>query len=221
MNQPGLRERKRAAVLLTAERAAVDLALEHGYEHTTIEMICAASDISPRTFFNYFGTKESAFLGATSFLPQGEPADAFVRAPGTDVLRDFLAMITTALVENEQAHDLALFRDRRTLLRSTPELANVQIARMSDVKKQMSDLVLRRVSRDAATVSPELEDEAQVIVAVALGVMHLMMQRWLREDFVGTLPDLVTDAIAQVHRLTEPTHPKHVRPAHHTQESPA
>ncbi len=216
MSQPGLRERKRAAVLLTAERAAVSLALEHGYEHTSIEMICEASDISPRTFYNYFGTKESAFLGAAPLLPDDDTIDAFVLAEGDDVLRDFLAMLTASFVDSAQEHDLALHRDRRLLLRRTPELANLQIARVSPVKQQLAALVLRRVSRDAPTLTPELEDEAQVIVAVALGVMHFMMQRWLREDFTGTLPGLVTDAIAQVHRLTEPTHTQN-----DTRETPA
>ena len=54
-----LRDRRRAAV----ERIALDLALEHGYDAVTVEMICDAALVSPSTFFNYFGCKERAVLG--------------------------------------------------------------------------------------------------------------------------------------------------------------
>ncbi|WAP52224.1 helix-turn-helix domain containing protein [Arthrobacter sp. ATA002] len=59
----GLRARKRAAARSTIERAAVTLVLERGYERVTVDMICASGMVSPRTFFNYFGSKEGVFLG--------------------------------------------------------------------------------------------------------------------------------------------------------------
>ena len=61
-----LRDRRRAAV----ERIALDLALEHGYDAVTVEMICDAALISPSTFFNYFGAKDRAVLG-----PEPQPFD--------------------------------------------------------------------------------------------------------------------------------------------------
>src|SRR5690554_2629029 len=59
----GLRERKLRETRQALERATVELALEHGLEHVTIEQIAERADVSPRTFFNYFGSKEDALLG--------------------------------------------------------------------------------------------------------------------------------------------------------------
>lgn len=61
--EPGLRQRKQAATALTIERSAVALVQEHGFQAVTVDMICAASGVSQRTFFNYFKTKDQAILG--------------------------------------------------------------------------------------------------------------------------------------------------------------
>ena len=60
------REAKRERTLRRVEKAAVALALQHGTEHVTVDQICEASDISARTFFNYFGSKDAAIVGTAS-----------------------------------------------------------------------------------------------------------------------------------------------------------
>jgi len=58
-----LRERKRAETRDRLETAAVTLVQKNGIEHTTIDAICESADVSTRTFFNYFDSKEDAILG--------------------------------------------------------------------------------------------------------------------------------------------------------------
>ena len=59
----GLRDRKKLATRARIHREAVGLALAHGVERVTVEGIATAAEVSPRTFFNYFPTKEDAFVG--------------------------------------------------------------------------------------------------------------------------------------------------------------
>ncbi|MDO3699374.1 helix-turn-helix domain-containing protein, partial [Curtobacterium flaccumfaciens] len=61
----GLRDRKRIETRNRIAEAARSLALEQGVDGTTIEQIAARADVSPRTFFNYFESKEDAVLGHT------------------------------------------------------------------------------------------------------------------------------------------------------------
>lgn len=58
-----LRERKRAATRAAITRVARKLTAERGLNGYTVEEVCELADISRRTFFNYFPTKEDAILG--------------------------------------------------------------------------------------------------------------------------------------------------------------
>src|ERR1700684_2823085 len=55
---PGLRLRKRQQTRERLTRVAMALFLDRGFEATTLDDIAAAADISRRSFFHYFASKE-------------------------------------------------------------------------------------------------------------------------------------------------------------------
>lgn len=59
----GLRERKRAATRAAITATARSLTAERGLNGYTVEEVCERADISRRTFFNYFPSKEDAIVG--------------------------------------------------------------------------------------------------------------------------------------------------------------
>ena len=59
---PGLRERKRRQTRERLTRVAMALFLERGFEATTLDDIAAAAEISRRSFFHYFASKEDVVL---------------------------------------------------------------------------------------------------------------------------------------------------------------
>src|SRR4051812_7896812 len=59
----GLRERKSTRTREAIERAALELALEQGFDRTTVDQIAARADVSPRTVFVRYPTKDAIVFG--------------------------------------------------------------------------------------------------------------------------------------------------------------
>ncbi len=201
-NDDGLRERKRAALHATIERAAIDLALEHGYDHLTVDMICEASMISPRTFFNYFGSKEAVILGARPPMPSEDEIEAFAHKTGSDVLGDFVTMITASIADRQP--DPELFRSRRALIMRTPELFIKETARMGEFDDEFVRIILTRLETGGRTLAsePDLADEARMIAALTGGVMHYTMRKWFDGDTSIGTRELLQGSIALIRRIT-------------------
>jgi AcrR family transcriptional regulator len=54
----GLRERKKRATRETIAAAAMDLFMERGFDEVTVAEVAEAAEVSEKTVFNYFPTKE-------------------------------------------------------------------------------------------------------------------------------------------------------------------
>jgi AcrR family transcriptional regulator len=168
----------------------------------TVDMICEAGMVSPRTFFNYFGTREGVFLGAGPPLPDEGAIRAFVYDGGTDVLGELVGIITAAIVDHEP--DTELLRSRRALIERTPELLNRETARIAELEDRLMHIVLDRFHDQGRTEAdtPDLEDEARMVVGLAAGVMRYAMQKWFGGGFSGAPRELLQHSLALVRRIT-------------------
>src|SRR6476661_3304092 len=96
----GLRERKKARTREALHDAAMDLFSRHGFDGTTVEEIADACEVSPRTFFRYFPTKEDVLfadadarrdrlLAVLAERPAAEPAFAALCAAMRTLTADY------------------------------------------------------------------------------------------------------------------------------------
>ncbi|MFI6786021.1 TetR/AcrR family transcriptional regulator [Nonomuraea sp. NPDC050383] len=73
--QESRRERKKRETRRRIVLAAIKLFEEQGYERTTVAQIAAAADVDPKTFFNYFRTKDDVL-----FVDIGQDVDVLLGA---------------------------------------------------------------------------------------------------------------------------------------------
>lgn len=135
-----LRERKRTETWNALHEAAADLALTHdGLGSVTVEAIVARANVSARTFFNYFDTKEDAVLGFREPRIDDEMLAAFTESTGPLVTR--VADFYFDLVQMSRTTGAG--RQRRIqIVRRHPELTNRQFTHFSQVETLITEAVL-------------------------------------------------------------------------------
>jgi AcrR family transcriptional regulator len=182
----GLRERKKAETRQAISAAALELALAHGPGGVTVDDIAAAADVSPRTVFNYFGTKEEAILGVD---PEAR-ADVLVRLAE----RPAHEMPLTALREAFRRDDptgAVSWRARAALAREHPQLQSAYIAGFTALEDELTEVMAGRLALD-----PARDPYPRLVVAVALSALRVAVQNAIDVDRVDELNDAVDRAFA-------------------------
>jgi AcrR family transcriptional regulator len=178
----GIRERKRAATFRTIYAAAAELALEVGLEQATVDAISDRANVSSRTFFNYFASKEDAVLGIDSGEVSEEAIAHLSDNRTDDVLHDVASLVFSVIADStivEESGDL-----RRRVLEKYPQLLTRQIMRVSAMEDRLGLVVGDWLSTEArfASYTPEERLEAaQILLSVCLAAMRVAMKKWPRD----------------------------------------
>lgn len=153
-----LRERKRSEVWLSLHDAAAELALSHDNLHdVTIEAIVARANVSPRTFFNYFGSKEEAVLGVRAPSDDAPALADFALSDHEDVLDQvthLLFDVSTSTFSPQTRHR------RKAVIQRYPELRQRHLVHVTQVED-----VVRRVVADRLAGSPRFQSKSTQVTA--------------------------------------------------------
>lgn len=184
-----LRERKRLRTRQALIDAAAELFEERGYDGATVADIAAAADVSTRTFFSYFATKEEVLFPDADARVKAALTAIAERRPGerpTEILLRALGELGAA--GDDLVGPTAALRLR--FVRSVPSVRGHGLARQHDAQTEIA-------ARLQAAFPDELDEvAAAALVGAFVGAIAAALEVLLRDE---ADPDVVRE---RLHRAT-------------------
>jgi AcrR family transcriptional regulator len=184
------RDRRRTKLAAQIERVALSLFVKRGIGAVTVDEIADAADISRRTFFRYFASKEDLLLGdrqryddsLARTLAEEQPSPSAVC-----MLRDILVEMSR---EVEAEADIA--RLRLELFRKFPEEMSGAFEQQRAWNSTFTEMVAERMGLDHShDMRPAL------IVGVMMSAGNVALHNWFVRGAKQPLHELVEAALDQ------------------------
>ncbi|PRX03910.1 UNVERIFIED_ORG: TetR family transcriptional regulator [Actinomadura viridilutea] len=202
--RPGLRERKKRRTRRAIASAALRLFAERGYEETTIADIADAADVSPRTFFGYFPSKEDVVFAEVDDRLAEVRERLARRVPGEtplETVRRATADVIDALAAEHGDYGAVQVR----LILERPGLRARALQRLTDTQQELAELL--------TGLCPDLDEvDAVTAAGAAVGAMQAVIMHCRRTglDAAATRAaldralDVVEHGLRSVEALSRP-----------------
>lgn len=183
LTREGLRERKRRATHLRILEAARALFVARGYDGTTLEDIADAANLSRRTLFHYFKSKDDILMsmagGMGDALVQGLEAQPPGKSPLATMM-DAMADIAAA-----QPHDELLIFDK--VMRSSEAVLARKRANYILSEEVLFEAMQRRWPE------PAMREELRLAANMVVSVVRLSLEQFNREEGKRSLVEVTND----------------------------
>jgi len=197
-----MRARKKLATREALSAAALRLALEHGPQNVRVDDIAEAAGVSPRTYNNYFSSREQAIVVALAAERGHGVAAALRERPADEPLEH---AVVGALVE-QYSDDGEPDRDALALITSAPALQAEFLDTIAAIERPLAEAIAARTGADGqAELGPE------VLAAAVSGAARIAAERWLRPEpdtqFSVALNDALTWIAPALRAADRPAQP--------------
>ncbi len=185
------RDQQKEQTRLDLSLAAFELAREHGLASVRVPQIAAATGVSPRTFNNYFASKEAAIVWPATWRASRLAASLAARPP-QEPLADALVAAVASMYGEDEMDGLppGWLRDFRALVAPAPALHGEYLKAAGAVEVALAGAIARRTGAEPGQLEP------QVLAAVVIGAERAAVLYWARQASPSsTLVDVIRTAI--------------------------
>jgi AcrR family transcriptional regulator len=168
---PGLRARKRQQTRERLTRAAMALFLERGFEATTLDDIAAAADISRRSFFHYFASKEDVVFAWQEEITAALIAAVAARPAGESMLTAAENATTAMVGQLDAGEAIAMAR----LKRDNPVLQARNQVKYEKLERALAEALGKRAGNKSERL------KARLVAMIATGAMRIGDEFWTAE----------------------------------------
>jgi AcrR family transcriptional regulator len=165
--QPGLRERKKQRTRETIARAAHQLFAERGYHATTLPDIAEAADVSTRTIFAYFPSKEDILFSDFALLKDALAQALAERPEGQDTLET----VRQFILSSHKVEKTELDEQLHVCVESDETLRSHLRARIA----QLEELIIPAIAKDLD--APPNDLRPQVVAASLTAAFNRLAER--------------------------------------------
>lgn len=168
----GLRERKKRETLHRISDVALELFVAKGYEATTLDEIAAAADISRRTLFYYFDSKEDILHASVEGYAHEIKALVVENASAGEPLDIVREAVLKLVAQHREAQMIATAR----LVRQSEALRARNKGRIQEFE--------RAVLEGLCELWPKREhrDRWRLIAMISMGTLRLATDTWIEQD---------------------------------------
>jgi AcrR family transcriptional regulator len=190
---PGLRERKKAQTRRALQDAALELFVRQGFERTTVEEIAEACDVSPRTFFRYFPTKEDVLFADSQQRCAGLVEVLASQPPDLAPLPALHAAMRSVALGYR--HERPVLLARTEIVQVSPNLRAYKAEHQRGWEESVVRELTRRADASASTISPL---ELRLVTSVSIGALRAALDTWLEDADAPDILVLLDQAFAHV-----------------------
>lgn len=189
----GLRARKKYRTRQDLRRAALALVAERGLDAVTTDEIAAAAGVSPRTFFNYFTSKEECLVGNDPALAESLAGELVARPADESPLEALRAVFLDYTAGATMDHEM--WRQRLAVIDANPSLLPALHGSSAGMERRLTQAVAERLGTD-----PVSDPYPALVVSAASVATRTAMQHCGACGFTRPLPEVIDelfDSLAQ------------------------
>jgi AcrR family transcriptional regulator len=181
------RERKKSQTRRALRRAALLLAVERGYDGFTIHDVADAADVSTRTFFNYFPSKDAAIVGHDPGRNERLSRQLIDRPSNERPLTALRAVLLshTEVIQHEARQVDLRPETRQRVMRvvmADRNLFAAYVADMASLEASLTDALARRLA-----VDPALDPYPGIVVAASVATLRSVLVHWGLKGATGDI----------------------------------